>query len=65
MSQGWQIIDGNKYYYDEGKAATGLEMLDFLYYFNENGAAQLGWQTIDGEKYFLTANITQLTVGRI
>ncbi|MBR4022835.1 MAG: hypothetical protein IKI94_09660 [Ruminococcus sp.] len=52
MSQGWQIIDGNKYYYDEGKAATGLEMLDFLYYFNENGAAQLGWQTIDGEKYF-------------
>lgn len=51
---GWQLEDGNWYYYQDGAVRTGWfcdEGVD--YYLQENGAAATGWQTINGKnRYF-------------
>ena len=54
---GWQVINGQKYYYGEdGIKKTGWQEIDGKkYYFGEenDGAMKTGWQTIYGKKYYL------------
>lgn len=51
---GWQMIEGNRYYFDaQGQKLTGTQIINgFTYYFNAEGVQQIGWQTIDGQDYY-------------
>ncbi len=53
---GWQVINGQKYYYGEdGTKKTGWQEIDGKkYYFGEenDGAMKTYWQQIDGKWYF-------------
>ena len=51
---GWRTIDGNTYYFIEGKKATGQQIIDgSKRYFDDSGFLLSGWHTIDNsERYF-------------
>lgn len=50
QQNGWAEQNGNKYYYQDGKALTGLQTIDGdQYYFSKDGEMQTGW-VADGNK---------------
>lgn len=50
---GWQVVDGNKYYYENNAAFTGLRTIeDKKYYFDETGVMQTGWVKAFGKWYY-------------
>ena len=55
-ASGWQVIDGNWYYFDASNDCimqTGLSTVgDGQFYFNANGVMQTGWQVVDGAWYY-------------
>ncbi|SFB37041.1 Ig-like domain-containing protein, partial [Clostridium frigidicarnis] len=53
VKDGWVTIDGEKYYYKDGKPCVGLILVgDKYYYMDSDGKMQTGWQTIDGKRYY-------------
>lgn len=52
-TDGWQTVNGRRYYYQNGEAVTGTVEIDGeLYLFAPNGAQQIGWQTVNGNRYY-------------
>ena len=51
---GWQVIDGDRFFYTEdGTAASGEAVIDGQsYLFAPNGVQQLGWQTVAGKRLY-------------
>ena len=50
---GWQSVNGKRYFYQDGEAVTGEVYLDGMpYLFAPNGVQQVGWQTVDGKRYY-------------
>ena len=53
---GWQVIDGKRYYYVDGAIYTGWMTLDSTdFYFLPNGAMATGTVEIDGVRHFFTS----------
>ena len=54
VNDGWQLMDGSWYYYQNGSPRVGWFCDDGIdYYFLEDGAAATGWHTINGKaRYF-------------
>ena len=56
MADGWQEVDGKRYYYLDGKPLTGwLELDDVRYYFKEDGTMARGCVQIDGVNNYFTS----------
>ena len=54
--EGWQDIDGQRYYYEDGTVHTGWLTLDGRdYYFHADGAMAKGTVEIDGRNYFFSS----------
>lgn len=50
---GWLERDDGRYYYRNGSALCGWQVLeDTCYYFLDDGAMATGWQQIDGQMYY-------------
>lgn len=51
---GWQIVDGNRYYFQDGDIVKGwLELPEGRYYFDSTGVMQTGWLQETGKQYYL------------
>ena len=51
---GWQTIDGSKYYYNNNIKITGWYKLDNKwYYFDTDGTMKTGWITVNNNRYYL------------
>lgn len=52
---GWQQLNGQRYYYEDGIPHIGWLDLDGVrYYFSPNGALHLGWLDLEEGRYYLT-----------
>ena len=50
---GWETVGRRRYYYENGEALTGEQVIDGIpYLFAPNGVQQTGWQTVGGKRYF-------------
>ena len=50
---GWNVINGTKYYFDNWKMANGWQEIDNQwYYFEQSGKQVTGWRDIDGKRYY-------------
>ena len=57
MPDGWDLWEGNLYYYHNGKPLTGWQEVDGLRrYFHAHGALASGFVEIDGSLYYLDAD---------
>ncbi len=56
ISEGWQKIDGDTYYFREnGEAACGPTLVEGrLHYFDEEGRLLSGWNTVEDKTLYLT-----------
>ena len=59
--EGWVTVDGQSYYYENGKPVTGWRDIQDnpydssnTYYFDSKGVMVNGWQTIDGALYYFS-----------
>ena len=56
ISDGWVSENGNKYYYQDGIALTGLQVIDgATYYFNSQGQQVTGGFVYNGNNYYAVA----------
>ena len=62
LQDGWQTVDGSKYYFCYRKAVIGFGWIDGTgYYFGEDGKMRTGWVTDNDLKYYFGKDGKQLT----
>lgn len=50
---GWQTVDGKRYYYVDGKAVSGMYQIDGIgYFFDDTGVQRTGWVQSNGIFYY-------------
>ena len=62
IADGWQEMDGDRYYYLGGEAITGWQEVDGMYrYFHADGKLAVGFAEVDGNRYCFDAEGCYLT----
>ena len=62
LQDGWQTVDGSKYYFYYHKAVIGFGWIgESVYYFDEDGKMRTGWVTDNDLKYYFGKDGKQLT----
>ncbi|MGN1382543.1 MAG: hypothetical protein ACI4W2_06985 [Eubacterium sp.] len=58
---GWVEQDGSRYYYQDGKALTGLQTIeDAQYYFSKSGKMQTGWIAEGSKAWYFDPSTGQM-----